>query len=249
MIIGPQRTGTTWLSRVLNKHPNINITRPKEPHYFNNLIHKVLYKEVSKDFTWYLSLFDVPHKKRYRVFKELIKGNTRSVRILRGEATASTAVRLTPEFIRFIYEINPKIKIIFGVRDPVERAWSALKLSLVTNDKKKLDEITLNEMLDFCSQDYVIECGLSSKTTGKWLSVIPEHQFFIFRFTELVENPLDVFTAVCHFLNIHAPSNTLKKEVAETGKVNTSADVRMPPELRAHLENIYRHEIEEAQQS
>jgi len=39
LIIGPQRTGTTWLSENLRKHPDFLISFPKELYYFSRLQH------------------------------------------------------------------------------------------------------------------------------------------------------------------------------------------------------------------
>lgn len=38
LLIGPQRTGTTWLHRNLILHPDIYMPPEKELYYFNNLI-------------------------------------------------------------------------------------------------------------------------------------------------------------------------------------------------------------------
>lgn len=243
MIIGPQRTGTTWLSEMLRRHPNVHVSIPKEPHYFNNLIRKVLYKDVTSDFIWYLSLFDVTWTRRKRTLKAFLRGKTRDLGIVRGEATASTAVILTPELIRFIYKINPKIKIIYGLRNPVDRVWSHLKHVMVTQGGKKLEEISLDDMLTFCARDYIQSCGQNSKTIEKWLSVIPKQQFYCMLYQDMALNSERVLREVCHFLGIGAPSKELQDKLVRAGKINASEETDMPPVLRADLEAFFADEI------
>ena len=52
--IGAQKTGTTWLHKMLKKHPDVWIPkRPKEIHFFNREI-------LRKPLSWYEGLFEDP---------------------------------------------------------------------------------------------------------------------------------------------------------------------------------------------
>lgn len=51
IVIGAQRTGTSYLRHVLNLIPNIYVPQKNEVNFFN-------YHIYSKNISWYVSLFD-----------------------------------------------------------------------------------------------------------------------------------------------------------------------------------------------
>lgn len=244
MIIGPQRTGTTWLSDFLRRHPNALVSQPKEPHYFDNLIEKVTYREVPQDFLWYLNLFDVSRMEKFRLLRHLLRGRTSSLKLLRGEATASSAVGLPVETIRFIYEMNPEVRIICGARHPVDRFWSHLKLIYTDHQGRKLEDVSIQEMLAMCDDPYVVNCGMINRYVDKWLSVIPEAQFHLLRYSGLEDDAEGTFRTAVQFLGLPEPSATLMRQLSSRGKVNATISTKVPAELRAKLDQIYRPEIE-----
>lgn len=112
LIVGPQRTGSTWLSHCLKNHPYIFFSSPKEIHFFNllSLPYHPLYN--SNSLKWYLDFF-----------------NTAGTEQIIGEGTASYAV-LNDTTIKAIHDINPAIKAIISIRNPVDRAWSHVQKDL-----------------------------------------------------------------------------------------------------------------------
>ncbi|HMT20686.1 MAG TPA: sulfotransferase domain-containing protein [Promineifilum sp.] len=101
MVIGAQKAGTTSLAAQLAAHPQISFCREKEPGYF----HKTEDWEAGLD--QYHSLYDPRPGRLY------------------GEA--STYYTFFPEFRethKRLYEYNPALKLIYVVRQPVERIIS-----------------------------------------------------------------------------------------------------------------------------
>src|SRR5262245_55685523 len=132
LVIGAQRAGTTWLHRVLRRHPGLWLPPVKELHYFdtrrkgNSGIQKrwrqtmmsgryildpwhLKYLMGQENDEWYARLF---HKAQQ-------KGR------LTGEITPAYAT-LDEAMFRRIRAINGNIKLVFVMRDPIDRAWSAV---------------------------------------------------------------------------------------------------------------------------
>ena len=92
LIIGPQRTGTTWLYHNLKKHPEIFLPQVKETYYFSTLgqpDHPHFRYEHLEDYL--AALRDRPKllvKKNWNAFRK--HGRFYHPRV-RGEATASYA--------------------------------------------------------------------------------------------------------------------------------------------------------------
>src|SRR6185295_15366672 len=92
LIVGPQRTGTTWLHAHLRFHPQILLSEPKEIFFFSRLKVPDHPGYQSNELSWYLRFFREPLWRgaaktalslwRYR---ELYRPS------VRGEATASYA--------------------------------------------------------------------------------------------------------------------------------------------------------------
>ena len=116
-IIGPQRTGSTWLHRNLLKHPEVFISDPKEIYYFSSVEYPEHHPDhlppMSPDITWYLKFFEP-------------REGEPAARV-RGEATASYAAAVSNSVIDDMLVLNPNMKVLMLVRHPAERGWSHLK--------------------------------------------------------------------------------------------------------------------------
>jgi Sulfotransferase domain len=101
IIIGAQKSGTTSLAAQLAAHPEICFCQDKEPGYFNSVID---WKEKLQDY--------------HRLYSRLPGQRC-------GEA--STMYTFLPEFTDThsrLFEYNPKLKLIYIMRHPVERIVS-----------------------------------------------------------------------------------------------------------------------------
>jgi hypothetical protein len=139
LVVGAQRAGTTWMHRLLRQHPALWLPSVKELHYFD--------KPQTRR-TWDDKKRRVPILKSTRYglgpwyFKYLLglrndqwyaqlfhKAQERGQ--IAGEVTPAYAT-LDEGVFRRIWRMNNDVKLAFVMRDPVERAWSA-----VNNDRMK----------------------------------------------------------------------------------------------------------------
>jgi hypothetical protein len=96
LVIGAGKAGTTSLHYYLDQHPDVFMSDPKEP----NLFQRDAWRER---LAWYESLFPEPAA-------------------IRGEAsTGYTAHPVMKDVPRRIHEVIPDTKLIYLVRDPVDR--------------------------------------------------------------------------------------------------------------------------------
>ncbi len=129
-IVGAMKSGTTSLHNYLDTHPNIFMSKkPKETQYF--------VKELnwSRGEDWYLSLFDAADS---------------HVTILGESSTDYTKLPLYQGVVQRIADFNPEARIIYIMRDPVERSisnyWWQVQFSAEGRDMltvmKKVKDIT-----------------------------------------------------------------------------------------------------------
>jgi hypothetical protein len=102
-IPGAAKSGTSTLHTLLNEHPEINMSRNKEPHFFANKNFSA-YENSEKDS--FLTNFDFEQNYSYH-----------------GES--STGYFYFEEFKTYLKAYaNPKTKLIFILRNPIDRTYS-----------------------------------------------------------------------------------------------------------------------------
>jgi hypothetical protein len=140
MVIGAQRSGTTWLHRVLAQHPDLWLTPVKELHYFDKreIRFGVLdaaerrrarfwdAKRLLRHPRWYGRYWLLPRNDYWygRLFRA---GRSQGRRV--GEITPAYAA-LGAEDWAHIQSLVPQLQSVFVMRDPVIRTWSALRNSM-----------------------------------------------------------------------------------------------------------------------
>lgn len=192
IICGTQKGGTTSLYTYLKQNPFIGMSNKKEIHYFD--LH------YQKGIEWY--------KKHFKKFKD------KKYKLV-GEAT--------PTYMYFeniperIYRLIPETKLIFILRNPVNRAyshyWHTVKIGyeyLYFEEAIEKEEERLREYQEFIRSLY------SYKDRGKYISQLerfwkyfPKEQMLILITEELKEKPEQVMTKLFDFLEINV--NTMSK--------------------------------------
>jgi hypothetical protein len=241
MLIGPQRTGTTWLSLNLERHPEILFSSPKEIHYFNLLsaTDHPLYK--SSELSWYLSFFKESPQKYIRRNLKTFKRYKKLFRLkIRGEGTASYAA-MDVNIIKEIALLRPDLKIIIMIRHPIDRAWSHAKKDLMKERKRSLTEISDQDFYDFFSSFYQLSCGNYQAIIENWSSFLSKENIFIGLFEDISRSPNKFLLDVFKFLNIESGevfiSGLSKKEL------NSTEGLEIPSKYRHFLCELLSQEI------
>lgn len=100
--IGPGKCGTTWLYKACKDHPQVCMASAKETLYFDDYYHKGI--------DWYLNLFrncKCPEETQHHAIGEV-----------------SNSYVFSPMAANRIADVFPDVKIIYNLRDPIERAFS-----------------------------------------------------------------------------------------------------------------------------
>jgi hypothetical protein len=147
--IGAQRSGTSWLGTYFKRHPSIYMSPIKELHYFDSrwtpeltgrydeqflarlqkLLKKMQLEQVREGPKWEFA-FHLARRvemirgghKRYLEFFGADVGD----RPVAAEITPSYSV-LEADHFREIHGLHPRVKLVYLMRNPVDRAWSLLR--------------------------------------------------------------------------------------------------------------------------
>lgn len=217
--IGAQKAGTTWLYHQLKKHPDIYLPPVKDIHYFDRLtypeyrskhrqFHRMLKKFVrrgSDNPSWFLNYcFGKVDDDWYRSLFNSAKNR------LAGEITPSyTTLRIRE--IRHVHRLNPNMKLILTMRDPIDRAWSHYRMVL-RKERLVHSELSENDVMDILNRKVLAQKGNYARSLERWLRVFKRDQLLVGYFDQIKSDPTSLLTAIYSHLGVS--HTTIKEETA-----------------------------------
>jgi len=246
---GMQKAGTTWLFRNLNDHPGIWLPPIKEIHYFDEFHNDPLWWKRRVEASEKRLAAEVnkpvinPKKHQDKIAfwthmgqKEISDGWYQKIwqivqsKQIMGDITPDYSV-LRREGVKHVKELCPNAKIIFLLRDPVDRTWSAARMW--ANETGKSPEACYKADFILARSDY-------KTALTNWMEFYPDTQISIFFYEDIVLHPDNVMRDVCQILDIHHEPSMFR-HLSEPVHVGKKSD--MPDDIlyfyRAHFrENI-----------
>lgn len=168
-LIGAAKCGTTKLADMLDCHPDICLSQPKESDYFSDRV----FAERSQD--WYLSLFDDDANEPGKAEGYRLDASTCYTAGWR-DSSAPTAKRIA--------EFAPSAQIVYLARNPVARSWSSYWHSVRTGSEKR----NAREALSDNSSQH-IQASLYHRRLTEYCQYFPREQINVIYFEEFVKNP------------------------------------------------------------
>lgn len=172
-VVGAQKSATTWLFECLNEHPEIFTPALKEVHYFCRPEDCRLSRQ-QLGAAWYESLFEPGQYKAW------------------GELT--TDYMFFPYVVDDLHRYNPEMKIIFLLRNPVDRAYSAYWMWR----RHKANLPSFAEMLQ--KEPAFIERGLYHRQITPYIERFGAEQVRIYIYEEIVTQPESFLSDLFSFL-------------------------------------------------
>jgi hypothetical protein len=148
---------------------------------------------------------------------------------------------LSEEIVETIYFLNPKMKVIFIMRDPIDRIWSAAARHFVTNNKRAMRDVGEEELLSFVQEPETTLRTNYLRTLSIWESIFPADQMYIDFFDNIQENPDEVLLRIFDFLGVEKSTEYMlvdpkQKVASSTKKAKTSIPKSL--EYKICIENI-----------
>jgi len=204
LLIGAQKSGTSWLWDKLDQHPGTDLPAQKEIHYFGGV---ELYRQGP---AWY-----------YAHFQDL------NPDLLTGEASTSYLFDRLPYWHNDSQEIeyaadaqtipelvaaeNPDAKIVVVLRDPVRRAISAYRHW--TKKGNLSPGLGLRRTAIEHPKMRILEYGFYARHLAAWRKVFPDEQIQILIFEEDVRgNPDSGLKKLYEFLGLDAGFQPAERE-------------------------------------
>jgi len=148
-----------------------------------------------------------------------------------GEITPAYSI-LASEDVARIHHINPRLKIIFMLRNPIDRAWSEVRFQvengrLLDSERASIDHVA--RPTQTLRSDY-------ERTLEVYLEHFSTRQILVGYYDAISADPMGLLESVFAFLGVNAPS--LPKDALDR-RINASPPRKMPPAVRDQLIQRY----------
>lgn len=259
--IGSSRCGTSFIYKQLRDHPDVWMPPAKEIHFFGksgqrgksrfNYWMKVHFRPLCNAFVKAIirpnkkSKYDLLFIWRYLTGRRTDKWYDRlfqSGAFLSGDITPSYCVMSTPE-IKELYSLYPNTKIIFMMRNPVDRLWSSVKKKFGRKMGRDVSALSMEELKAHFNQDGVKALTDYVTIIEKWESIFPKEQIFYGFMDEIEQTPDQFMKRLSAFLEI-AVQDT---EETEFKPVNDTAaqSSKVPSNVRDCIIHRYKDMVTE----
>ncbi|CAH1776124.1 unnamed protein product [Owenia fusiformis] len=182
VLIGVQKCGTGALKTFLNLHPNIRVARA-EPHFFDwKIDHNATFEGEMK----------------------------RYLKLLPRAFPNETVLEKTPEYFDMIdpfdlFRMNPALKLILLVCDPVRRTISAYLHNIyigMYSKHKSFEEYVFDKDGEVIPTAEVVRRSIYDEPLKRHLKYFPRKQFLIMENTFLLQKPTLAMQEIEKFLEI-----------------------------------------------
>ncbi len=250
LCFGTTRCGTTFLHSRLRTHPSVWLPPQKEIHYFNaqrdsgvwnrkhlrhvretlpnlreairgkrggaaELAWQLRYLFGRRSDEWFLSLYDPP--------PGLITGHI--------EPTYAT---LPTERIRLVSRLLPDVKLIYMMRDPIDRAWSSVTKSGAKNKDRPMADVSKDEIFEKLARS-AIEMSRHIDHITRWEDAFPKQRFFFGFFEDIVADPGGFLARIGGFLEIGPPPVSERDDLERPINDTRRFKVAIPPDIERFM--------------
>lgn len=192
LVVGAQRSGTTYLYTILDEHPEIYMAKPirPEPKFF------CVDENFKRGKDYYINKYFNIDIEKFKVIGE--------------KSTSYLTDNKTPERI---YSLFPSMKLIFVLRNPIERAisnyWFSVKNNIenesfeyaIKNEERRISNI---HMKDFSDHPFAyLKRGKYISFIEQFLEYFPLEQMFFMKNEDLLSEEHAVISNLYNFLGVN----------------------------------------------
>ena len=252
--IGAPRSGTSWLYERLAEHPDFELPRAKELHYFdrsmdypspNTLANDGLAGRIkdpswrrgvggsclrslknrdAAELTWILKYY-FADKYDDQWYVSIFA----SMNGIRGEITPAYMLLKDADIAR-MYSLFPSLKTVFLMRDPIERTWSSYRKNYLREGRTLPDVASIISYLD---SPQIAQRLNYLEALERYKKYSQPGKILISFLDAINEDPLCTLQEIVTFLGGDADKTTQYCKI--NAVTNSSPELDIPNEIKDHL--------------
>jgi hypothetical protein len=160
---------------------------------------------------------------------------------LPGEITPAYSM-LSTETIRRVHALNPDMKLIMILRNPMDRVWSNMA-RWMRDSNRGMDQVAREELIRRVRSGPNMRRSAYLENIGRWQEVFGESALFIGYFDDLRTQPRQMINRVCAFLGVRDISADLPKQAIEPVNVAGKRLGGMPEWMAIELARLYEPQL------
>lgn len=263
--IGAHKAGTSWLYKQLTNHPEIWMPPVKELHFFDrslrypgsndlvtsspldralgskhwerprvrtglrNIAKCLMAGEFRNTVWWSKWTFGKYNEDWYSgLFSQAVSYKAC------GDITPSYSILEKDDVVR-IKAVNPDIKIIFMIRNPIERAWSAVRFNVDRGFSKISLDSDDEVITELKAPGYVLR-GDYEHTLDTYLRYFDSRQILVCFYDAIKCDPIGLMSGITTFLDV---SSFKESTIDNKTRVNVSPTRKMQGKVKEYLIETY----------
>jgi hypothetical protein len=217
LIVGAPRSGTSWTNLHLRRHPAIWTPPIKELHYFDvqrrhGHLHRFMPRHLARIWRVILKL---PRRRARKDLRENGAWYTRyflgrrsddwylslfptNPELICGEATPAYG-SLAPDDIEYVLALCPAVKVIFIVREPVDRLLSNIAKKFCRDNRLPFSRMT-DEHWATALGFAATRARIYRNALTNWPKAVGPNRFRTFEYDQLKRDPVKFMQSVVSFL-------------------------------------------------
>jgi hypothetical protein len=251
--IGAQKSGTTWLARMLAAHPDVFVTPVKEIHYFDHVrgltqqlsnakrrsryrkYHQRMwtqwhrFREYRSQWGWWRDYMASPIDDEWycRLFSH------RGQHTFAGEISPEYAI-IGRQGFEHIRRLAPQARVIFIMRNPVDRLWSQVLHQCRARGLDANSQPT-EAIVAMLAEPRFGELADYAATLDDMAAVFHPEQTLTLFYEDMHQDRLAALEQVCSFIGTSFSASYFP----ELGKrFNRSQNAALPAPVRKHLSKL-----------
>lgn len=230
MGIGAQKAATTWMYQNLARHPEIRFPAGKEVHFWDH--------PDGRNVQDWRDLFERNWGLRLDRLRATLDRDFRPLK--QGEITPAYSF-LTADQVAAIAGIYPSLRLLFNVRNPVERAWSHARMRLAREDMTGTAATDEWLFAFFDSEDCAKRTDYLT-TLRTWATGFANEQMLVTVFDDIVADPIAALNRMIAHIGCARPFSA-RQLAAARQPLHVGRPSDIPPHARAYLIDRYRDDV------
>ena len=219
-LIGGMRCGSTSIHYLLSQHPEIFMSKVKEPMFYNA---ELMRQKVGSGDIAAVALEDFESKGKYRIRSSYLT----LFRDALGEKFIgeSSHYLYNPDVADIIYQEQPQSKIIVSIRNPYDRIFSEYQYYQREKPRNLSFEDFVFKNCEFDKQGNVVKIATRlnksfySKSIKQWMSVFGPSNVKVIVFDDLKQRPVETIKDIYKWLGVDPEFNPVSVHTEKTGKL------------------------------
>lgn len=189
-LIGAQKAGTTSLAYLLQQHPGVALSNPKETHFFS--------VQFDRGLDWYRSRFEFDEG-------QMLLDASTSYAMANLDPALPQGIRVN--VAKRIHDLRPDAKLIYILRDPVDRAVSAYWHNVRYASERRSIRQAVSE------EPVYVWAGQYHRQLLRYLDYFDRGAVLVLDFRDFQRDPVAVARSAIEFLGL--PGTELSLRLSE----------------------------------